>query len=70
MMSPLRVLPTLLLVSATVVPSVARGQHADAGRRPFGTLREQAAVQQEWLKQRLETFLPGLMRRESLQASR
>jgi len=30
--------------------------------RPFGTLREQAALQQEWLKQRLDTFLPALMR--------
>ena len=27
--------------------------------RPFGTLREQAALQQEWLKKRLDTFLPG-----------
>jgi Xaa-Pro aminopeptidase len=30
--------------------------------RPLGTLREQAALQQEWLKQRLDTFLPALMR--------
>ena len=31
--------------------------------RPFGTLREQAAMQQAWLKQRLDTFLPALMRK-------
>src|SRR5512141_2446116 len=31
--------------------------------RPFGTLREQAAMQQEWLKKRLDTFLPALMRK-------
>ena len=31
--------------------------------RPFGTLREQADLQQRWLEQRMETVLPGLMRR-------
>jgi Metallopeptidase family M24 len=31
--------------------------------RPFGTLREQAAMQQQWLKKRLDTFLPPLMRK-------
>lgn len=30
--------------------------------RPFGTLREQASLQQAWLKKRLDTFLPALMR--------
>ena len=35
---------------------------AQPSGRPFGTLREQAAVQQQWLKQRLDTFLPPLMR--------
>jgi len=30
--------------------------------RPFGTLREQAAMQQEWLRRRLDVFLPALMR--------
>jgi Xaa-Pro aminopeptidase len=30
--------------------------------RPFGTLREQAAMQQEWLRKRIDTFLPSLMR--------
>ncbi len=33
-----------------------------AAERPFGTLRDQAAQQQVWLKKRLDTFLPGLMR--------
>ena len=32
---------------------------AQAPERPFGTLREQAAMQQEWLKKRLDTFLPA-----------
>ena len=30
--------------------------------RPFGTLREQAAVQQRWLARRLDSILPALMR--------
>ena len=36
---------------------------AQAPARPFGTLREQAAMQQRWLQQRLETRLPVLMRK-------
>ena len=35
-------------------------------QRPFGTLREQAAMQQEWLRARLDTFLPGLMRKHGI----
>ena len=35
-------------------------------RRPFGTLREQAAMQQDWLKKRLDAFLPGAMRRHGI----
>jgi Xaa-Pro aminopeptidase len=31
--------------------------------RPLGTLREQAAVQQEWLRYRLDSVLPRLMRK-------
>src|SRR5262245_12856297 len=37
-----------------------------ATERPFGSLREQAAMQQTWLKQRLDTFLPPLMRRHAI----
>ena len=36
---------------------------AQSPERPFGTLREQADLQQQWLAQRLETQLPALMRR-------
>src|SRR5436190_6130641 len=39
---------------------------APAQERPFGTLREQAAMQQQWLKKRLETFLPPLMRKHGI----
>ena len=37
-----------------------------AAERPFGTLRDQAAVQQQWLKKRLDTFLPALMRKHGI----
>ncbi|MEO7271969.1 MAG: M24 family metallopeptidase [Vicinamibacterales bacterium] len=59
---PRRILPALIFGSLllTAAPSVAQ---VGAGvQRPFGTLREQAAMQQHWLKQRLDTFLPALMR--------
>jgi len=36
---------------------------AQAQVRPFGTLREQAVIQQGWLERRITTILPGLMRR-------
>jgi hypothetical protein len=35
-------------------------------QRPFGTLREQATLQQEWLRKRLDTFLPALMRKHGI----
>ncbi len=34
--------------------------------RPFGTLKEQAEIQQRWLEQRMETVLPALMRRYAI----
>jgi hypothetical protein len=36
---------------------------AQAPTRPFGTLREQAVLQQQWLEKRLTTLLPPLMRK-------
>lgn len=61
---------TLLRCSAAAlvlaaVPAGAAGQApvpTTAGSRPFGTLREQAALQQGWLARRMETVLPALMR--------
>jgi Xaa-Pro aminopeptidase len=46
------------------LPGAATAQ--PAVERPFGTLRDQAAMQQEWLQKRLDTFLPGLMRRHGI----
>ena len=45
-----------------LLPAVAWTQP----ERPFGTLREQAAMQQDWLKKRLDTFLPPLMRKHGI----
>jgi Xaa-Pro aminopeptidase len=42
---------------------VLSGRAAEAQERPFGTLREQAEVQQRWLAERMATVLPVLMRK-------
>src|SRR6266508_2136765 len=46
-------------------PRLAAGA-LPAADRPFGSLREQAAMQQAWLKKRLDTFLPALMRKHAI----
>lgn len=51
---------TLTLAVAAVV--AAAPLTAQAPERPFGTLREQADLQQAWLAKRLEAVLPSLMR--------
>jgi Xaa-Pro aminopeptidase len=46
-------------------PGIAGGAQETgpyASARPFGTLRQQAAVQQAWLKERLDVNLPAVMR--------
>jgi Xaa-Pro aminopeptidase len=48
--------------AALIVLTAGAAGAQTAPERPFGTLREQAAMQQEWLKKRLDTFLPQLMR--------
>jgi hypothetical protein len=49
-----------LLVAAAALVMAPRS--AQAQERPFGTLRDQATIQQEWLTQRLDRVLPRLMR--------
>lgn len=44
-----------------LIPGISPAQEMDRDH-PIGTLREQAALQQEWLRERLETVLPALMR--------
>ena len=62
-MTALRLIAPLTLC-ATLVVSVPVS--AQTSTRPFGTLREQAAMQQQWLKKRLDTFLPRLMREHGI----
>ena len=62
----LRGLSLPFLLAAILAPGAARAQDAEAIRRPFGTLREQAAQQQEWLAKRLDTFLPALLRKHGI----
>ena len=52
----------VVLASALVLPARTSAQDTHP-LRPFGTLREQAEVRQQWLGQRMETVLPALMRK-------
>ena len=56
------VLGSIALTSIAGLAAPARAQDPRV-ERPFGTLREQAAIRQEWLRQRMETVLPALMRK-------
>ena len=57
-------LSPLWLGALVLAPSLSDAQQAPGGTatRPFGTLRDQAVMQQHWLQERLDTFLPALMR--------
>ena len=54
-------LPTLALAAALLQGPAAAPLTATPGH-PLGTLREQAALQQQWLRYRLDSVLPRLMR--------
>ncbi|AGC49123.1 Xaa-Pro aminopeptidase family enzyme [Myxococcus stipitatus DSM 14675] len=41
--------------------------NSSSSERPFGTLREQAERQQSWLRERMETALPQLMRKHGIE---
>ena len=49
----------LLAIVTTAAALLACGAEPE---RPFGTLRDQAALRQQWLEERLGTVLPALMR--------
>ncbi|MFN2565708.1 MAG: M24 family metallopeptidase [Gemmatimonadaceae bacterium] len=56
-----------VLIALLLAPT--RGIDAQAPRapaRPFGTLREQAVIQQQWLVRRMQTVLPTLMLRHGV----
>src|SRR6185436_10889269 len=59
-----------LAVLFFALPVVTGAQVAPAALpsadRPFGGLRELAVMQQGWLKQRLDTFLPALLRKHGV----
>ena len=61
----LRTLTLAAAAAALLSPPVAAQPTARAPQpqRPFGTMKEQAALQQAWLAKRLDTFLPALMRK-------
>ncbi len=52
----------LAVIAASAAPAAAQETGPYNAARPFGTLRQQAAVQQSWLKERLEVNLPAVMR--------
>ncbi|HVL69522.1 MAG TPA: M24 family metallopeptidase [Vicinamibacterales bacterium] len=54
--------PAAVLAALTLATPVS----AQSPSRPFGTLREQAAMQHEWLKKRVDTFLAPLMRKHGI----
>ena len=58
------------LALCLALPTIAIAQGADSASnpaRPFGTLREQAGLQQDWLNKRMQTVLPGLMRKHGVE---
>ncbi|MGE0359161.1 MAG: M24 family metallopeptidase [Vicinamibacterales bacterium] len=55
-----RAVAAVVVTAVVAAPVAAAAQHP--APRPFGTQREQAAMQQAWLKARLDTFLPRLLR--------
>jgi hypothetical protein len=57
---------TKRILMALALGSIAQAQEIRT-YRPFGTLREQADMQQRWLSQRLETVLPALMRKHGVE---
>ena len=69
-MSPSFIRRAMLAALMFALPIATAAQVAPgalpAADRPFGTLREQAAMQQAWLKKRLDTFLPALMRKHGI----
>jgi Xaa-Pro aminopeptidase len=63
--------PVFTLAAQPVVTPATPGTRTSGSTaadtlRPFGTLREQAFKQQQWLELRMERTLPALMRREGV----
>jgi len=56
----------LALIALLAPATATRAQDGHAVVRPFGTLRDQAAQQQQWLDIRMRTVLPPLMRKHGI----
>jgi Xaa-Pro aminopeptidase len=57
-----------ILASTLLVQSPSTGSPLSVtATRPLGTLREQAALQQQWLQYRLDSVLPRLMRQHGVE---
>src|SRR4051812_21516534 len=53
---------TILTAAVALLTGTPVATQNGSVERPFGTLRDQAAMQHQWLRARLDTFLPRLMR--------
>src|SRR5688572_10430093 len=62
----MRYLTRWSVIIACVAATIADAQSIQT-RRPFGTLREQAEIQQRWLQQRMDSVLPAIMRRHGVE---
>ena len=60
------VLGVLIVLGAALPVGAQPAPPIGTSLRPFGTLQEQAEMQQAWLKKRLDTFLPALMRKHGI----
>jgi hypothetical protein len=56
-----------MALALTLACATAIGAQDIRTYRPFGTLREQAALQQSWLDKRMATVLPALMRKHGVE---
>ena len=68
-MAGLRLLAALVLQAppaAPPAPAALPPSLSASPTRPLGTLREQAALQQQWLTKRLDSVLPALMRKHGV----
>jgi Xaa-Pro aminopeptidase len=54
------------LVLALAAAPKGAAQRDGRPTRPFGTLREQAVIQQQWLVRRMQTVLPALMQKHGV----
>lgn len=62
MLKSIAVLVLALGLLPAAAPAAPAQHPSFEARRPFGTVRQQAAVQQTWLRERLEINLPKVMR--------